>query len=191
MRAGGFFLAKKEQNLYNNFGDLMKQFLEIGKIVNTHGIRGEVRLQPWCNDVDFIKQFKTLYLDENGEIAVQILSVRPHKNCAVLKISGVDSIDSAEKYKNRILYCNRDDAEIDEDAEYIQDIIGCTVKNADTGIEYGKVLDVLNYGASDILEIEKNGKRSYVPLIDEIVKNIDVESGVVEIIPMKGLFDEN
>lgn len=169
----------------------MKQFLEVGKIVNTHGIRGEVKLQPWCNSVDFLKQFQFLYLDESGKMPVELLTVRAHKNCAVLKLAGVDSIDAAEKYKNRILYCNRDDAVIDEDAQYIQDLIGCAVKNAETAEVYGKVTDVVNYGASDILEIEDHGKKRYVPLIDEIVINTDCENGVIEIIPMKGLFDEN
>lgn len=169
----------------------MKQFLEVGKIINTHGIRGELKIQPWCNGVDFIKQLDTLYLDENGTNALEVVSVREHKNCAVVRFSGIDSIESAEKYKNRVLYCNRDDAEIDEGANYIQDIIGCMVKDANNGAEYGKVLDVLNYGASDILEIEKDGKKSYVPLIEDIVKKIDCESAVIEIIPMKGLFNEN
>lgn len=169
----------------------MKQFLEVGKIVNTHGIRGELKIQPWCDGVDFIKQLDTLYLDENGADALKVVSVREHKNCAVIRFSGIDDINSAEKYKNRVLYCNRDDAQIDENANYIQDIIGCVVKNAENGTQYGKVLDVLNYGASDILEIENNGKKNYVPLIDDIVKKIDCENLVVEIIPMKGLFDEN
>ena len=169
----------------------MKQFLEVGEIVNTHGIKGEVRVQPWCDGVDFLKQFKTLYLDENGRDSLEILSVRAHKNVAVMKFSGIDGIDDAQQYKNRVLYCDRGDAEIEEGSEYIQDIIGCLVKNADTGDVYGKVLDVMNYGASDILEIENDGKRLYVPLIDEIVKKIDCESGLIEIIPMKGLFDEN
>lgn len=169
----------------------MKQFLEVGKIVNTHGIRGELKVQPWCDGVDFIKQLDTLYLDENGADDLKVVSVREHKNCAVIRFSGIDDINSAEKYKNRVLYCNRDDAQIDENANYIQDIIGCVVKDAENGTQYGKVLDVLNYGASDILEIENNGKRNYVPLIDDIVKKIDCENLVVEIIPMKGLFDEN
>ena len=169
----------------------MKQFLEVGKIVNTHGIRGELKVQLWCDGVDFIKQLDTLYLDENGENALKVVSVREHKNCAVIRFSGIDDINSAEKYKNRVLYCNRDDAQIDENANYIQDIIGCVVKDAENGTQYGKVLDVLNYGASDILEIENNGKKNYVPLIDDIVKKIDCENLVVEIIPMKGLFDEN
>lgn len=169
----------------------MKQFLEVGKIVNTHGIRGELKVQPWCDGVDFIKQLDTLYLDENGADALKVVSVREHKNCAVIRFSGIDDINSAEKYKNRVLYCNRDDAQIDENANYIQDIIGCVVKDAENGTQYGKVLDVLNYGASDILEIENNGKKNYVPLIDDIVKKIDCENLVVEIIPMKGLFDEN
>lgn len=169
----------------------MKQFLEVGKIINTHGIRGELKIQPWCNNVDFIKQLDTLYLDENGTNALEVVSVREHKNCAVVRFSGIDSIEIAEKYKNRVLYCNRDDAEIDEGTNYIQDIIGCTVKDINNNVEYGKVLDVLNYGASDILEIEKDGKKNYVPLIEDIVKKIDCESSVIEIIPMKGLFDEN
>lgn len=169
----------------------MKQFLEVGKIVNTHGIRGELKIQPWCDGVDFIKQLDTLYLDENGANALKIVSVREHKNCAVVRFSGIDNIDTAEKYKNRVLYCNRDDAEIDENSNYIQDIIGCIVIDAENGTQYGKVLDVLNYGASDILEIENNGKKSYVPLIEDIVKKIDCENSVIEIIPMKGLFDEN
>lgn len=169
----------------------MKQFLEVGKIINTHGIKGELKIQPWCDSVGFIKQFNTLYLDENGTNALEVVSVREHKNCAVVRFSGIDNIDSAEKYKNHVLYCNRDDAEIDEDANYIQDIIGCIVKDAENSTEYGKVLDVLNYGASDILEIENNGKKNYVPMIEDIVKKIDCESSVIEIIPMKGLFDEN
>lgn len=169
----------------------MKQFLEIGKIVNTHGIKGELRLQPWCDGVDFIKQFRTLYLDENGKNAVELSGVRAHKNIAVIKLAGIDSIDEAEKLKNRVLYCNRDDAEIPEDSNYIQDIIGCVVKNAVSGEEYGAVADVLNYGASDILEIDMKGKKGYVPVIEDIVKKVDCAAGLIEIIPMKGLFDEN
>lgn len=188
---GGFLLAKKVLKIYNVFGGKMKQFLEIGKIVNTHGIKGELRLQPWCDGVDFIKQFKTLYLDENGTAAVVLSGVRPHKNMAVIRLAGINSIDEAQKLKNRILYCNRDDAEIAEDANYIQDIIGCRVNDAQTGAEYGTVADVLNYGASDILEIDTAEKKEYVPIIDDIVKNIDCKAGIIEIIPMKGLFDED
>lgn len=169
----------------------MKQFLEVGKIVNTHGIRGELKLQLWCDSADFLKQFKALYLDENGSDKIGLVSVRPHKNAAILKLEGVESIDEAEKYKNRVLYCNREDAVISEGVHYIQDFIGCRVVNALTEEGYGTVADVVNYGASDILEVENGKKRLYVPVIDGIVKETDCEGGVIRIIPMKGLFDEN
>lgn len=169
----------------------MKQFLEVGKIVNTHGIKGELKLQLWCDSADFLKQFKTLYLDENGSEELTLAAVRAHKNGAILKFAEIKSIDEAEKYKNRVLFCNREDAVIDEGTRYIQDLIGCTVTDAKTGEEYGSVADVLNYGASDILELKYGSKRRYIPLIDEIVKEVDCESGMIKIIPLKGLFDEN
>ncbi len=170
---------------------MMKQFLAVGKIVNTHGIRGGVKLQLWCDCADFLKQFKTLYLDENGSEALTLTAVRAHKNGAILKFEELASIDEAERYKNRVLYCNRDDAVIDDGSQYIQDLIGCEVVDAETGERYGTVADVLNYGASDILELKCGGKHRYVPLIDEIVKETDCGGGVIKIIPMKGLFDEN
>ena len=169
----------------------MKQFLEIGKLINTHGIRGEMKLELWCDDIDFLKQFKTLYLDDNGSDSLKLISARPQKNHAIVKFTEITSIDEAEKLKNSIVYCNRDDAEIDEDANYIQDLIGCTVVNAESNEEYGRVADVVNYGASDILDVVNDKKHSYIPVIPDIVKEIDTENEIIRIIPMKGLFDED
>ena len=88
----------------------MKKYLEVGKIVNTHGIRGELKLQLWCDDAEYLKRFKTLYFDENGNKSIRLLSVRPHKNAAIIKLEGVDNMDSAEQLKNSILFADRDDA---------------------------------------------------------------------------------
>ena len=94
----------------------MKQFLEVGKLNNTHGIKGELKMQLWCDDIEFLKQFKTLYFDDKGQNSVEITSVRSQKNLAIIKLKGIDSIEQAETVKGKILYCNRDDASIDEDA---------------------------------------------------------------------------
>lgn len=167
----------------------MKQYLEIGKLVNTHGIKGELKLDLWCDDVDYVKQFKTVYLDENGRQALTVVSVRPQKHMAIIKFAEIASIEQAEEYKNKIIYGNRDDAVIDEDANYIADLIGCYVVDIDTEQEYGRVVDVLNHGASDILEIEDSGSKKYVPVIPDIVKEINTEYEVIKIKYMKGLFD--
>lgn len=169
----------------------MKQYLEVGKINNTHGIRGEMKMALWCDDVDYLKQFKVLYLDDKGETAVEVISVRPQKNLVILKLKGYDSIEKAEEIKGKILYGNRDDAIIDEDANYIADIIGCYVVDIDTEEEYGQVTDVVNYGSCDIYDIESWGKHTLIPATPDIVKEINTEYKVIRIKKMKGLFDED
>lgn len=169
----------------------MKQYLEVGKLNNTHGIKGELKLTLWCDDIDYLKQFKTLYLDDKGKKAVNVISVRPQKNLAIIRLEGVDTIEKAEELKGKLLYCNRDDAEIDEDANYIADIIGCYVVDIDTEEEYGKVVDVLNYGSCDIYDTESWGKHTLIPATPDIVKEINTEYQVIRIKKMKGLFDED
>ncbi len=169
----------------------MKQYLEVGKITNTHGIKGELKLELWCDDIDYIRQFKTLYTDDKGKNALTLFSARQQKNCAILKFSEINSVEEALPYKNKILFGNRGDAKIDKNANYIQDLIGCYVVDMNTNEEYGRVEDVVNYGASDILDIESWGKHRYVPMIPDIIKEINTEYQVIRILPMKGLFDEN
>ncbi|MCI5736356.1 MAG: ribosome maturation factor RimM [Eubacterium sp.] len=169
----------------------MKQFLEVGKLNNTHGIKGELKMQLWCDDIDFLKQFKTLYFDNKGEKSVDVLSVRAQKNLAIIKLKGIDSIEQAEQIKGKILYCNRDDAEIDENSNYIADLIGCTVVDVDTDEKYGKICDVLNYGSCDIYDTMSDGKHILIPATPDIVKEIDTKEQIVKIKAMKGLFDEN
>ncbi len=169
----------------------MKQYLEIGKLVNTHGIKGEFKLEMWCDGIEYIKQFKKLYLDEKGTKPLTLISVRPQKNHAIVKFSEITSINDAEKYKNAVLYGNRDDATIDDDANYIQDLIECDVVDIENGKNYGKVFDVLNHGASDILDVVEGGTHKYVPVIPDIVKEVDVDNQIIKIKYMKGLFDED
>lgn len=169
----------------------MKQYLEVGKLNNTHGIKGELKLTLWCDDIDYLKQFKTLYLDDKGEKAVKVLSVRPQKNLAIIRLEGIDTIEKAEELKGKLLYGNRDDAEIDADANYIADLIGCYVVDVDTEEEYGKVVDVLNYGSCDIYDTESWGKHTLIPATPDIVKEINTEYQVIRIKKMKGLFDED
>lgn len=167
----------------------MKQYLEIGKVNNTHGIRGEVKLAMWCDDISYIKQLKYLYLDDTGKDRLTLLSARQQKNIAILKFDSITSIEQAENLKNKILYCNRDDAVIDEDSYYLADVIGCVVKDVDSGAEYGKIVDVMNYGAGDIYDVKNGSKHYLIPAIDDVVKNVDVANGFILIKNMRGLFE--
>lgn len=169
----------------------MKKYLEVGKINNTHGVKGELKLTLWCDDIEYLKQFKTLYFDDKGEKAVKLLSARPQKNLAIIRLDGIDTMEKAEKLKGKLLYCDRDDAKIEEGSNYIADLIGCYVVDIDTEEEYGQVKDVLNYGSCDIYDIESWGKHTLIPATDDIVKEINVEYKVIRIKKMKGLFDED
>ena len=169
----------------------MKDYLEIGKVNNTHGLKGEVKLEMWCDGVDFLKQLKSVYLDDMGNKALTILSVRPQKNIAIMKFAEITSIEQAEELKNKVLFCNRNDAQLDEGAYYLADIIGASVVDIESGREYGRIADIMNYGASDVYDIVKDKKHYLIPAISDVVKEIDAENGVVLIKAMKGLFDED
>lgn len=169
----------------------MKQFLELGKINNTHGIKGEVKVALWCDDINYVKLLKTVYLDSNGKKSLTLVSARPQKNIGILKFAEITTVEQAQELKNKVLYCNRDDAKIDDGKHYLADIIGCYVVDIDTDEEYGKIVDVLNYGSCDIYDVESWGKHTLIPAIDDVVKEINTEYQVIKIKPMKGLFDEN
>ena len=169
----------------------MKKYLEIGKINNTHGVRGEMKLQLWCDGIDYLKQLKRLYLDSDGKNQVKLISARAQKNLAIIKLEGIDSIEKAEELKGKVLYCDREDAVIEDGTNYIADLIGCYVVDIDTEEEYGRVVDVVNYGSCDIYDIESWGKHTLIPAIEDVVKEINTEYQVIKIKRMKGLFDED
>ena len=169
---------------------MKKQFLDSGKIVGTHGIRGEVRIEPWADSPAFLSAFKTLYLDERGETAIKVRS-RPHKNITLCKIEGVDTIEDAERLRGKIVYINRDDIRLEEGVHFVQDLIGLEIRDADSGMVYGTLTDVLRTGANDVYEItDGDGKKYLAPVIEEVVTEINVDGGYVLLRPMKGIFDD-
>lgn len=169
----------------------MKQYLEIGKIVGTHGIKGEVRIQPWADSGEFAAGFKRMYFSE-GKECVDIISARPHKNIVIAKIKGVDSIEQADVLRGRILYIDRADAHLPEGRYFIQDLIGCEVKDADSGRVYGKISDVSSTGSNDVYHIASpEGKEYLIPAIDQVLAEKDIENGTIFIHYMSGMFDED
>lgn len=168
---------------------MKKQFLEIGKVVATQGIRGEVRVQYYCDSAEVICDFDTLYFDK-GNTEISVLRAYPHKNIVVMKIDGYDTVEKAQTIIGKILYMDREDAELEEGLYFIQDIIGLMVKDVDTGVEYGKITDVYQNGASDVYSIKKDGRELMFPCIDEVVIKTDIEGGEMLIRPLKGLFED-
>lgn len=169
---------------------MIKEYLEIGKITSTHGIKGEMRVQPWCDTPEYMKSFKTLYLDKKGEKPITVKS-RPNGNMVIMKIQGVDTVESAAEYRNKVIYMKRSDAKLPDGTWFIQELIDCTVIDADNeGIVYGAISDVSQTGANDVWHIKKDDKEYLIPAIPDVVIDTDVVKGIIKIRPLKGIFDD-
>lgn len=170
---------------------MIKEYLEIGQIVGTHGVRGEIRLNPWCDSPDFVRQFKTLYFDAHGNKSVKVVSSRVHGNIALLKLEGIDSVESASALRNKILFMKRADAKIDDGSYFIAELIDCRVIDADDeSVEYGVLSDVSQTGANDVWHIKKDGREFLLPAIPQVVCDVNVKDGIIKIRPLKGIFDD-
>lgn len=168
----------------------MKEYLEIGKIVGTHGVRGMVRIQPWCDSISLLKGVKSLYTDCSGINALSVCRIAENGNVFIAQFTEIDSIESAEKLRGKTLYAKRNDLKIEKGSYFIQDIIGCTVIDSnDKTIVYGKVSDVTATVANDVWHIKNGDKEYLIPVIPSVVNNVDVENSVVVITPLKGIFD--
>ncbi len=171
----------------------MKKYLEIGKIVSTHGIAGEVRVQPWCDEPEFLLKFIKLYFDNEGKRSILVRGGRVHGNVVLLRLDGIESINSAALLRDKVLFIDRADAKIKKGSYFIQDLIGCKAVNADDESKvYGTLTDVTKTGANDVWHItDENGKEYLVPSIPHVVISVDIEKEVVQIRPLGGIFDEN
>ena len=114
----------------------MKQFLEAGEFVTTHGVMGELKLYPWSDSPEFVANLPRLYLSAQGGTALKPVNVRIHKGMCIVKLEGVDSIEAARPYLRRTVYFDRNDVSLPEGRYFVQDIIGCRVVDANTGHVY-------------------------------------------------------
>lgn len=167
----------------------MKKLIETGKIVSVFGIKGEVKVQPWCDNPNFLCEFDTLYYKSGTPVEIE--RSRVAKNIVVMKIKGIDTVDEAQKIRNRVLYLDRNDVELPEGSYFVQDLIGLTVKDTKTGEVYGVIKEVNETGANDVYGVEfADGVIRYVPAIPQVVDATDIENGVMNITPLDGLFED-
>ncbi len=169
---------------------MKKEFLECGKIVSVHGLRGEVRAQSWGDSPEDLCAFETLYLD-GGKTPVTVERARVQKNVVLLKLKGCDTPEAAQALRGKVLYLHRGQEQLEEGQYYLQDLLGMQVYDADTGRLYGELCDWSETGANDVYHIRfEDGKERLIPAISQVVIRVDVEGERMEIRPLKGLFDD-
>ncbi len=163
------------------------EYIEIGQIVNTNGLKGIVKVNPFTDDISKFEDLKYIYIQLKSELKkVKIEQVRYNKNQVLLKLEGIDSIEEAEKYRNFYLKTEKkSQEELGEDTYYIVDLIGIDVySNNDEHL--GKIEDVFPTGSNDVYVVKDNlGKQILVPAIAEVVKKVDLKNKkmVIKVIP--------
>lgn len=167
--------------------------LKVGKIVNTHSLKGEVKV---ISSTDFeeerFKKGSKLLITRGNQLIREVVveSYRNHKNFLLVKFEGVDSVEEAEKLKNLQIKIDSDEVgELEENEFYFHEIIGCQVFD-ENDRNLGEIIDILTPGANDVWVIKgEEGKEILIPYIEDVVKQIDITNKKVNIEVMEGLID--
>ena len=166
----------------------MNELLQVGSIIKTHGIKGEVKVYPLTDDVNRFKQLKEVILEPDSDnITLEIEGVKFQKNLVILKFKGYDNINDIEMHCKKGIYVMRDNAvELDDDEYFVADLIGLKVIT-DEGEKFGTVKDVLHTGANDVYVIEHSDKEVLVPAIKQCIIDVSIDDNTMTIHLMKGL----
>ena len=147
-------------------------YLEAGKIVNTHGVRGEIRIVPWADSAEFLRRFRTFYIDGT---AYKVLRSRVHKSQLIAALEGVADVSAAMALKNRVICIDRADAKLPEGRYFVQDLIGLDVKSED-GTLLGQLSEVLDLPQGQVYVV-RGDREILIPDVPEFILNIDPEAG--------------
>ena len=163
---------------------MKNRYLEAGKIVNTHGIAGEVKILPWADGPEFLLDFDTLYIDGQP---VELRGARVHKNCVLAKLAGIDDINQAMKLRDKIVCIDREDVELEEGAFFLADLMGLEVREAETGKVLGTIHDILTPPANNVYAV-RGGEREYmIPAVPEFILETNIDDGYLLVRLIEGM----
>ena len=163
----------------------MKQrFLEAGQIVNTHGIRGEVKIVPWCDSPEFLCGFDTLYIDE---APVRLRAARPHKGNVLAALEGVDTVEGAMALKGKTVHIDRADVTLPEGRHFLAELIGLRVVDADSGAELGVLTEVLTPPAHQVYLVKGPQGERLIPAVEEFIVETNVDGGYLRVRLIEGM----
>jgi len=169
----------------------MEKTFKMGKIVNTHGVKGELKIYPYTDDPTNLEILKYILIEGQGDTKFKITSFRVHKNMFLVKLKGIDDINVVMKYMQKEVYVYRADVEAidDEEGHYIVDLIGCEIIDEQNNV-LGILNDVLQNTAQDLYEVKQpNGNVFLIPVVDAFVKSIDIEHKKIYVQMIEGLLE--
>lgn len=158
-----------------------QKLFDAGVIVNTHGIKGDVRIQPWADSPDFLLGFDELII---GGKTVAVENARVHKSLVIAKLRGIDSVQDAITLKTKVIQVDVSGIELDEGQYFVDDLIGLAVVDIDSGEELGRLREVLSLPANDVYVVDCTPEL-LIPVVPEYVREISLEEGVIRVKTME------
>lgn len=162
---------------------MKKQFLEAGQIVNTHGVRGDVKIQPWANTPEFLCGLKKIYIDETK---IKVKRAWTVKNMVVMSLEGINTVEQAISLKNKVIYLDRKDVKLEDGEHFVQDLIGLKVIDADTEKELGTLNDIISLPARDVYEV-KGEREILIPAVPEFIIETNPDEGYIKVRLIEGM----
>ena len=170
----------------------MEKYISVGKILNFHGIKGEAKVGFTQSQADFVLGLEQVFFKNGSEyLPVNVENVRIHKNYALFKFEGINSIDDLLPYKGALLFVEESyiRESLDENEYLIDELVGLSVYDED-GKKLGFVVGVSNNGANDLLSVKTNSKHiCLVPFVEAIIKNVDIQEKSIVINNIEGLLE--
>jgi len=168
---------------------MKQEYLECGKIINTHGFRGTVKLESWCDAPSVLAGLDCLWFYKNGRYeARRVLHASVFRQFVLMDIEGITTEEAANALRGTTVYAAREDLPLEEGDAFIVDLIGLPVKDADTEEVIGELIDVNTSGVRDLYIVRTPSGDHMVPSVPEFVTRIDVEDAVY-VRPIPGLLD--
>ena len=165
------------------------RYIECGKIVNTHGCRGAIKAESWCNTEDDLASLGRVFIKKEASyIEYKVKKASIFKQFVIFELKGLDDMDAAMLLKNKIIYALRDDFNLEDGEFFLADLIGLDVIDADTQKKYGTLSEIINRGASDIYVVSTDKGERMIPAVDQFIISIDIEQGIY-VRPIEGMLD--
>jgi len=164
-------------------------YIECGKVINTHGCFGGLKLESWCNSPKELTELRRLYLKKGTEyIEYKVTKASVFKQFVILTLAEVDTMDLALAMKGQTVYAKRKDFHLEKGEYFLADLIGLSVIDAETGKVYGTLSETINRGASDIYVVQTENGERMIPAVAEFVDHVDIEKGIF-VRPIEGMLD--
>lgn len=168
----------------------MQSYLPACKIVSTHGVRGEMKALPLCDGAEFWPSSSDWYATADGTGECRVLGVRPQGNVILLRLADVTDMDAARAQVGSTYYFAKADARLPKGRYFIDDLLGCEVRDADTGAVYGILTEVTTPRPGHLHRHRCCRREAHAAAVPEFVKTIDIDARTILVTPIDGMFND-